>query len=451
MMLIVVVAATLMDGLDASIVSIALPDIAEDLGVDTATSSWATIIYLLVLSALIIPFARISAQTGVRKVLAIGLAMFTIGSALCGLSPSFATLIAFRTVQAVGAAMMAAAGPMCCTEHLSPDRLGLGMSLVTIGASLGFAVGPAVGGAVTELLSWQWIFLINIPFGLVTVPLILIAIPASSETGGKPRVDLRGAAVLCTSVVLGVLGLEILSYEGTALFSTTCMMACIVLLALFIRLEKNTDIPLLRTSMLRDFGFASVFLCLMLVNASFMGVMYLVPFFGQIVLGMSPFEVGEYLLISAVFTAVLGMPIARWSDRAGRRWFCIAAGIVLTVGFLMYALWADGMSDLELLTTVLVMGLGWALVGGPMASRLVEHAGNERDMAASLMNEAYYIGGAVGTAFAAMFFTIMSGAEGVDISLLSAGMFLDGFVPTALASAAVAVAIFVLSTALRDD
>ena len=451
MMLVVVAAATFMDGLDGSIVSIILPTVAEDMGVDTATSSWATIIYLLVLAALIIPFARISAQIGVRKILAAGLGIFAAGSLLCGLADNFPMLIAFRFIQAVGAAMMAAAAPMCCTEHLPLDRLGFGMSVVTIGASLGFALGPVVGGAISEFLTWHWVFFINIPFGLIGMTTILKAIPKDAEEGGKPVVDIKGSAVFCTAMVLGVLGVEILSYSDMEIYSALCLIACLALFMLFVRVEHSATVPLLKTSMFRNLGFTSVFACLMIINAAYMAIIYLIPFYGEVVLGKSPLGIGYFLLVSAAITAIVGMPIAKWSDTAGRRGFCIAAGIVVLGAFLIYGLAADDMSDMVLFAGVVLQGIGWGLVGGPMASRLVEHAGDERDMASSMMNEAYYVGGALGTAIAAMLFTITSGAEGIDITLIPAHMFIDGFVPVALLCAAMSAAVAVLSFLLKDD
>ena len=451
MMLIVVAAATFMDGLDGSIVSIILPTIAEDMGVDTATSSWATIIYLLVLAALIIPFARMAAQTGVRRILSAGLGLFAIGSLLCGLAYSFPTLIAFRFIQAVGAAMMAASAPMCCTEHLPLERLGFGMSIVTIGASLGFALGPVVGGAISEFLAWHWVFFINIPFGILGMVTILKAIPKDSERGGRPVIDIKGSAVFCSAMVLGVVGVEILSYADMEIYAAACIIACILLFVLFVHVEHKTETPLLKTSMFRNLGFTSVFACLLIMNAAFMAVLYLIPFYGEIVLGKSALGIGYFLLASAIITAVVGMPIARWSDTAGRRGFCIAAGLVVLAAFLTYSLTAEDMSDLELMLGVSLQGVGWGLVGGPMASRLVEHAGDERDMASSMMNEAYYVGGALGTAFAAMLFTIMSGAEGIDISLIPADMFVDGFVPVAVACAVMSAVVALLSFLLKDD
>lgn len=202
-MLTAIAIAAFMDGLDGSIVSIVLPDIGRSLNVDTDTSSWVTIIYFLVLSALIIPFARISADIGPRRVLAVGFAVFTIGSLFCGLVSSFYPMIATRALQAAGAAAMAAAGPMCCTSHLPPNKLAFGLTLVTIGSSLGFALGPVVGGAIVSGMDWHWIFLINIPVGAAAVPMILWAIPKGAEKGGRPRIaDMRGCVLLCAGIVL---------------------------------------------------------------------------------------------------------------------------------------------------------------------------------------------------------------------------------------------------------
>ncbi|MCQ2079767.1 MAG: MFS transporter, partial [archaeon] len=142
-----------------------------------------SIIYMMVLAGTLVAFARIAADREVRKIMAGGLLLFTIGSLMCGLSPSFGVLILSRAVQAVGAGMMAATGPMCCTEHLPPEKLGFGLSIVTIGASVGFAVGPALGGVIVEFVSWHWIFLINIPLGAVAIPLMLKAIPPGSGKG----------------------------------------------------------------------------------------------------------------------------------------------------------------------------------------------------------------------------------------------------------------------------
>ena len=450
LMLVVVFVATFMDGLDGSIVSVALPEIGEDLGVDTATSSWVTIIYMMILAGTLVMFARISADTGVRKVMAIGLAVFTAGSLFCGFSTSFWMLIAFRVIQAVGAAMMAAAGPMCCTEHLPPEKLAFGLSVVTIGSSLGFAVGPALGGLIVEYTTWHWIFLLNIPIGLAAAPLMLKAVPPSSEKGGRIRLDKTGVVLLFSAIALGTFAVETLSYSDMRVWSASTGVMCLILLAAFVKWERKQEEPLLQLRMFARRDFSAIFLCLMMINLSYMGMLYLIPFFGKICAGMSTLEVGMFLLEAAALTAVFGMPIARWSDRKGRRMFCVAAGLFTALAFFMFAVFADGMTHLIFFAIMIPHGLGWAFTGGPMASRLVEHAGEDRDMASSLTNEAYFIGGAMGTALAAMVFTTFSHSDGIDIAAVSSTAFLDGFVPTAVMCALLAVVLAIISYVVRD-
>lgn len=455
-MLAVVFAATMMDGLDSNIVNVALPTIGESMGVDTATVSWVTVVYSMVLAGLLVMFARIAADTGVRRIMAGGLLVFTVGSAMCGVSHlagdvQFGFLIASRAVQAVGASMMGAAGPMCCTEHLPPAKLAFGLAVVTIGSSVGFALGPAVGGLVMEFLPWYWIFLINIPIGLAMMPVMLRAVPRSSEKGGKASLDGVGVALLFAAVALITFGIEELSQEDMRVPAVAAAVVGVVLLAVFARWEKGREAPLLKVGMFGKADFTAIFACLMLINFAYMGVIYLIPFYSEKVLGNGALVTGGLMLISAAITAIAGMPIARWSDRRGRRPFCIGAALLAGSGFAFMGVLASDMSNALFVVPQILMGLGWAFVGGPMASRLVEHAGSERDMASSLTNEAYYIGGTMGTAAAALAFTAFSGTGGVDIELLTSAQLLDGYAPCMFMTAAVCAAIAILSAVVRDQ
>ena len=451
MMLTVVFFATFMDGIDGSIVTVALPDIGTDFGIDTATVSWVTITYMMILAGTLVLFARIAADTGIRKVMAAGLFIFTIGSLACGMSPSFEILIASRAGQAVGAGMMAATGPMCCTEHLPSHKLGFGLSIVTIGASLGFAIGPALGGIIVDFTTWHWIFLINVPLGLIVTPIILKAIPAEDMELDNPPIDYRGAAVLFVAIALVTFSVETLSYSAQRLLSAITGIAGICMLALFARLESSMGFPLLKVSMFRKPDFTSIFICLMLINMVFMGILYLIPFYGEICMGLSSTEVGLFMLFSALITAALGMPFAKWSDRVGRKWFCVASGLFLVLALVLLVVFTEDMDRMVMGAVMASMGLSWACVGGPMASRLVEHAGHERDMASSLTNEGYYIGGTIGFALTAMLFTVFSGTDGIDIQDVSASAFESGFAPAMAILAVLAMAIAVMSLIVRDE
>ncbi len=451
MMLAAMFVATLMDGLDSSIVSVALPDIGMELGVDTGTASWVSIIYMMVLAGLIIPFARVCSNIGVRTVLTLGFVLFTVSSFFCGISSTFAMLIVARGVQGIGAAMLAAAGPICCTEHLSRDRLAYGLAILTIGSSIGYALGPAVGGVVVELISWNWVFLINIPIGLVIIPISYLAIPSSSEHGGKVGLDVMGTVTLFVAMSCGIFALETLAYPDLRIFTIAAAVLFVLFTALFIGCENRHPDPILKLSMFRNWGFTSVFLCLMFVNISYMAMIYLVPFYSEIVVGLTPMQVGAFLFIPALVTAIFGMPVSTMSDRWGRRPFAVMAGLITAGTLLLYVIFADTMDMVTLFIIMIPQGLGWAFVGGPMASRLVEHAGDERDMAASMTNEAYYIGGSLGLAISAMVFTIFSKSEGVDIADVAPAAFVDGFVAASIVAVAFAFVIAILSFILRDE
>ncbi|MDD2626395.1 MAG: MFS transporter, partial [Candidatus Methanomethylophilus sp.] len=313
MMLTVVLFATLMDGLDGSIVTVAAPDIGIAFGVDTATISWVAITYMMVLAGSLILFARIAANYGIRQILAVGLALFTVSSLLCAVSVNFPMLIVGRILQGIGAAMMGATGPMCCARFLPPRRLGFGLALLTVGASVGFAVGPGVGGLIVEYLSWHWIFLINLPLGLIAIPLALAALP-KEQNRGRTSIDWIGAALLAGAVVLGILAVETVSYPSQRPLTIGTGLGCLMLLVLFVRQELRTARPLLNVRLFRNLSFAGLFLCLALINLVYMGIWYLIPFYGEIWLGYISARIGLYLLLSALITAVFGVPVARLSD-----------------------------------------------------------------------------------------------------------------------------------------
>ena len=161
LLLVAVGIAVFMDALDGSVVNIALPVIAEEFGADAGTISWVSVAYLVTVAGLILIFGKL-ADHGHMKILFIaGFILFTLGSVFCGLSPDLLILIISRIFQGAGAAMIAASAPMICVKYLPAKMLGVSMGVLTAASSIGFAIGPAIGGVITQLLSWHWIFFIN--------------------------------------------------------------------------------------------------------------------------------------------------------------------------------------------------------------------------------------------------------------------------------------------------
>jgi MFS family permease len=324
------------------------------------------------------------------------------------------------------------------------------MGIITLGWALGFSLGPVVGGIITELISWHWIFLINIPLGLAVFPLLVKALPKDEGyTGGS--LDLTGAALLFFAILCGVLAIERAPYAESSLLVILAAVGCVVFLAAFVMVELRKTDPLLNLRVFKHWKFNSVLVAYMQSNLVYMGLLYLLPFYMSVCMGFSPSATGMYILISPLITLLLCVPISRWSDRTERRAFAVVSCAVLAVGCLAMVLFSAESKVLSLVTTLVCMGLMWALCGGPMASRVIENTEDEsREMGSSIMTEFIYLGGTIGTALFAMLFIIGSGSGDISFSDLPADVFIDGFVFAAAAATIISVIAAILSFIVRE-
>lgn len=451
LLLLAVAVAVLMDGMDGSIVNVALPSIAISLGTDTASASWVTVVYFMMLAGLILFFGRIADRGAVRKVFVSGFAIFTLASLFCGISDSLNMLLVSRAVQGVGGAMMAAGAPMLCVKYVSRSKLGLALSVATLGSAMGYAVGPALGGILTDMLSWHWIFLINIPICALAIPLAMYVIPKDGPVE-KRSLDFPGTAFLFGAIITGIYALEISGSPGSGDFFFIALVACLILLVLFIIRELKFHRPLIDVRIFKSRTFDFMFLAFMLYNLAYMGISYLLPFYMDLSLGFSSSKTGLYLLIPSAITAIICLPLGRWSDRKGRRWFAVAACLCLVAFNVL--LWLMNVThDLwTLIPIVVLMGVSWGLAGGPMGGRVVEHAPKGNDgMGSSVMSMSIYLGGGLGTALFAAFFSITSGAPGKSFSLLSIPEFTSGFSAALLLAIVISMITVLMSFAVKDS
>lgn len=454
LLLAAVAIGVIMDGLDGSIVNVVLPVIAADFGTDTGTIAWVVIVYLLMMAGLLLVFGKLADRGHIRKVFVGGFVIFTAGSAVCGFSPDLLWLLAARIFQGVGAAMIAAAAPMLCVKCLPAKMLGLALSVLAMASSIGFAAGPALGGILTHYLSWHWIFLINIPIGIIAIPFVLSVIPKDTA-GEKKPFDLLGATLLFAMMAFGIYALERLPHLGiTNPQILLCTAFSILFAVLFVLRELRTPTPLINVRVFTAWRFSAVVVAFLIINVVYMGVLYLLPFYLNTGMHLDTAASGLYLLIPPVLTAILGIPIGKWSDRTGRRSFSIAACIILVAFNLIYAVLIPEMGIIPLLCALVLMGFLWGLAGGPAASRIVEHAPeNERGTGSSLMAVCIYLGGVVGTALYATIFTFATSPDGTVVAFadLPLATFLSGFHFTILAGIGMGVLAIILSALVRES
>jgi len=451
LILFVIAFVALIDGMDGSIVNIALPTLAADMGTDTGTISWVTVIYFMMVAGTILLFGRIASNGAIKKVLLTGLLFFTIGSLICGMSVNLPMIFIARAIQGIGAAMMGAAAPMICVEHLPTNKLALGFGVITLGSSIGYTMGPAVGGIIIDALSWHWTFLINIPIVLLVLPIVLMAIPKDGM-GAKKHLDMGGALTFLLMMFFGIYALQRFSYEGEFLISTIAAFLFVIMLVSFVYLELKKKTPLLNVRVFKNRDFIFVFFAFLIVNLVYMGILYLIPFYLDINMGMSPSLSGLYLLIPSVVTLILVIPFSKKSDVVGRRIFSIISCSMLLLAVIIWAIFSSMEEIIPLIVAFVLMGLTWATCGGAMASRIVDKTVNEsREMGSSLMSEAVYIGCAVGTALYAMLFVLYTGSGNIDFVDLPPDVFLSGFMFTLIVSMVLCVVALVMSAVVRDN
>lgn len=344
--------------LDSLVVVTALPRMRQDLHADLAALQWAVNSYGIAFAAGIITAAALGDRFGRRRVFTLGLALFTLSSAGCALAPDPAALVAARTVQGLGAAVVLPLSLTILTTAFPPQRRGLIIGVYGGLAGLVVAAGPLVGGAVTETLDWHWIFWLNVPIGLLTTMLGIRLLPESH--GARQPLDLAGVALVTGGVVALVWALVRGNDVGWFSPQTagTLLAGCALLLA-FLRWQRRAPAPLVPLQLFRGRAFAAGTLTTFLMSGATFAAAFLVTQEFQFARGYPPVSAGLRLL-PFFATPVLISPFAgAVSDRIGRRPIMVTGLTLQALGFA----WVAARGSLrtgwvELAVALLVAGIG---------------------------------------------------------------------------------------------
>ncbi len=450
----VIALGVVMDGIDGSIVNVALPPMAIYFGTDTGTIGWVIITYLLMMAGLLIVFGKLASLGSAKRLFLAGSVIFTIGSAACGLAPSLEFLLAARLVQGTGAAMIAAVAPLLCVRYLPKEMLGTAIGVIAAAASIGFAAGPAIGGILTQYLSWHWIFLVNIPIGIIGFIYSARVIPPDEPVMRTGFADYPGAVALFIVMASGTYVLEEVAVLGGSDPLVLALSALFLISsAVFIVRELFVREPFLNIRIFRKWQFSAVTISYLLLNIVFMGVIYLLPFYFSDVMHLDQATNGLCLLVPPAVIALLSIPFGNLSDRFGRRIFVAVACGVFIVYSAIFMLIAPEYGILPLAAGLILMGAGFGIAAGPASSRIIEIApGNEKETGSSLMVTVIYLGGVLGTAVYAMLFTFATAGPGgpVTFTELDSVTFLSGFRLTMAAGLVLSVLALVLAAIVPD-
>ena len=427
----VVSISAFMVSLDNLVVTTALPQIRTSLNTGLAGLEWTVNAYTLAFGVLLLTGATLGERFGRRRVLTIGLTVFTLASAAAAMAPSLEWLIAARAVQGAGGALVLPLTLTMLSAVVAPERRGAALGLWGAVSGLAVAMGPLVGGAVVEGLAWQWIFWVNVPIGLALLPVAARGLPHTAGRAG--RLDLAGVA-LATAGLLGIL-LGLVRGE-TAGWSNPQVVASLLggvaLLAAFVAWERRVPSPMLPMNMFSSRAFSVANVVSLLFTFGVFGSIFLLAQFLQTVQGYSPLEAGLRTLpwtVAPLLIAPLAGPL---SDRIGGRPLLVA-GLALQAGGL--ALTASAMTTtvayLDLVPGFVLAGVGMGMVFAPLANVVLGGVERAQEGIASGANNAIReIGGVFGIAVLATVFASNGGFE-------TPQAFVDGTVPAVWVGAGV--------------
>jgi len=354
--------AFFMVALDSLVVVTALPAIHRDIGGSISTLEWTVNAFTLAFAAGIITAAALGDRFGRRLIFITGLAVFTLSSIGCGLAPSAELLIAARAVQGLGAAMVMPVSLTILTTAFPAERRGAIVGIWGGIGGLAVAAGPLVGGAITQGVSWHWIFWVNAPIGVATVLLSLVRLPESK--GPATRLDLVAAALVGGGAVAVVWGLIRAGDEGWTSASALATLGLgVALIVVFVVWEARATEPMLPVHMFRNRSFTAGNATGFLMSGTIFSAAFLVAQYMQFGLGYSPLDTGLRILPWTAMPVVIAPAAGLLSDRIGRR-------PVLTLGMLLQGaglLWFASLATTGVTYGALVLPLVVAGVGVSMA------------------------------------------------------------------------------------
>jgi EmrB/QacA subfamily drug resistance transporter len=440
--------ASLMIVLDVTIVNVALPSIREDLGFSQTRLAWVVNAYLLTYGGFLLLGGRLGDLFGHRRLFLAGIALFTVASLACGLAGSQGVLIGARTVQGLGGAVASAVSlSLMMNLFTEPAERAKAMGIFGFVAAGGGSIGVLLGGVLTDLLDWHWIFLVNFPIGVLVVVLSLRLLPAAPGSAASGRLDVAGAVTVTASLMLAVYAIVNGNQEGWLSAQTLGLLGgAAALLALFLAIEARVRAPLVPLGL---FGLRNV------ATANVVGVLWAAAMFAwfflsalylQLVLGYSPLEVGLAFLPANLIMGAFSIGLsAKLVMRFGIK-RPLGIGLLLAAAGLALFLRApvDGSFVTDVLPSMILLGFGAGMAFNPvLLAAMSDVEPSESGLASGLVNTSFMMGGALGLAIlaslaAARTDSLTASGDG-RLAALTGGYHLAFLVGAVFAAAAAAV------------
>jgi EmrB/QacA subfamily drug resistance transporter len=384
--------------LDVTVVNIALPHIMSAFKVGLASIEWVFNVYVLIFAALLLILGKLGDLFGRRKLFLIGLGTFTLASLGCALAPTFNVLLIFRGFQAIGGAAMTPATLSILNVEFSSSQRGLALGIWGAVAGAANALGPIIGGALVDTMSWRYIFVINIPVGIIAFIATLMVVRESIDTTADRHIDIPGVLIVSLALFCLTYALVEGQKEGwTSLLILALFAVALVSFIAFILVELRKTSPLAQLRLFGNRVFASGNFILMVITFGMIGVLYLTVLFLQIILGFSALKAG-FTLLPLPLAIIIAAPIAgRLTDKIGGRWLLFAGTIIAAVGIFLMSNLSVTTDWPDLILALAVCGAGMGMVMAPVVTLIMANTPVEQSgMGAGILSTVRMIGSVLG-------------------------------------------------------
>jgi EmrB/QacA subfamily drug resistance transporter len=385
--------------LDNTVVNVALPSIQDELGADLSELQWIVTGYALSFAALMLIGGKLADAYGRRLIFVVGILVFTGSSLWCGIADSGEMLIAARVVQGIGAALMNPATLSIIAATFPPKQRGMAIGIWAGVSALALAIGPLVGGLLTEHLSWHWIFFVNVPVGVVAIAASFLLITESKDDTHQ-SLDVPGLATSALGLFALTYGLiEANTYGWTSGRIIGSFVVAVVSLTAFVVIERRRRSPMLDLSLFRSGTYAGANIAMLLVALAMFGVFFFMSLYMQNVLGYSAVQAGAAFLPMTVLIILVAPFAGKASDKYGSRWLMTIGMVLLGVQLLYFSQLGADADFRKLLPGLIVGGLGMAMTMTPTAAAATRAVPVQKSgVGSAVLNAMRQVGGSVGIA-----------------------------------------------------
>ncbi|GKS59683.1 MFS transporter [Nitrospira sp.] len=434
--------STVLSSLGASIANVGLPTFAQAFTASVQEVQWIVLAYLLAVTTLIVTVGRLGDITGRRRLLLAGIVLFTVASGLCGVAPTFGLLIAARTAQGVGAAIMMALTVALVTESVPKSKAGSAIGMLGTMSALGTALAPSLGGVLISGLGWRAIFLVNVPMGALTLLLAHRCLPddAPRPKAGPAGFDPAGMLLLALTLASYTLAVTIGRGSFGAL-NMALLVAAALGVVLFTRVEGRTVSPLIQVEIFRNRELSAGLAMSALVATVMMTTLVVGPFYLSRAFGLDVALVGLVLSVGPLVAAITAVPAGRLADRFGPPRMTIVGLIGIAIGSMMLSLMPVAVGLAGYIAPLVVMTAGYAFFQtANNTAVMTESSQGQRGVVSGMLNLSRNLGLITGASVMGAVFAFASATP--DISTAAPAAAATGMrVTFAVATALVAVAL----------